>query len=199
MNKKQLIISTTLTLILLFSSVGFAQDSKETDFGFRKTRWGMTKKQVKANESLKPTGESDALIAYGGSIANMANTSISYIFADGKLVEGFYRFNAKHTNKNDNISNYKKLKEILTRKYGEPTKDDVIWNKSIYRDNPEHWGMAVSMGHLEYRADWETERTEITLDLFGDNFNVEFGTLYVSKEFKHLLEKKKREKEMEEF
>jgi hypothetical protein len=84
------------------------------------------------------------------------------------------------SSENDYISDFDSLKSALTIKYGEPTDDKTIWKNSLYRDDKEEWGLAISIGHLYYYTSWKTDTTEISLGLIGDNFEINFFIDYSS-------------------
>jgi hypothetical protein len=46
---------------------------------------------------------------------------VIYIFAGDKLTRAKYSIIEEHSNKNDYISDYKAIKELLTKKYGKMT------------------------------------------------------------------------------
>ena len=104
-----------------------------------------------------------------------------------------------HTNKNFYINDYEELKEILTKKYGKPKKDEKIWDNELYKDDRSSWGLAVSVGHLAYGASWETSTTEIVLRLSGDNYKISLILAYDSKELKEWANKIKEEKAKSNF
>jgi len=191
-------ISLILTILLFqLPLISFADN-----YDFRKTRGGMTQAQVKASESNTlasnnvPSKIFDKVIAYEGGVAGYS-TFYGYRFISNQLVEAGYVFLQKHSNKNDYIYDYKKIKKILTEKYGEPTEDDIIWKKSLYRDDPERYGMAVARGDLIYATEWLTPSTKIYLTLMGDNYNIDMKLQYQSLRLKSLVEKKSKQKYQE--
>ncbi|WP_342414975.1 hypothetical protein NST83_16685 [Paenibacillus sp. FSL R10-2782] len=157
---------------------------------FRNVGWGMSKEQVKASEDMKVEEEDQESIAYYSKILGL-ESGLMYFFVDDQLVRAGYLVTEKHTNKNDYIENYNDLKKSLTEKYGKPSSDDTLWKGELYKDTPSQWGMAVATGELHYQAAWETEDTEILLDLQGDNFEPQLSLLYDSKELQHLSEQQK--------
>ncbi len=175
-----------------------ATENPQKEFNFRQTYWGMNREQVKKSETMKPIDETDTQVVYSGNVSGM-DAQFGYIFVGGKLVQAAYIFTEKHTNENEYISDYKKLKEILSRKYGTPNLDDQVWRNNLYRNDPDKWGFAISYGHLTYRSKWETEDSEISLVLYGDNYKVTLGATYQSKELKHLEKQEQIRKEEEEF
>ncbi len=127
------------------------------------------------------------------------NAVFDYDFADGKLFGGGYVFIEEHTNKNDYISDYNNVKEILTREYGSPTIDSTEWRNDLYKNDPQYWGLAISKGHLIYLNTWETQTTEIVLILGGDNFKIKFVAGYTSNNFKYPYVEEEIEKQEGEF
>jgi len=161
-----------------------------TESDFRKAKWGMTKAQVKASETFTVTKDMGESILYTGTLASF-DVVVGYVFAGGKLVRAVYLVNEEHMNKTDHITDYNSLKELLVKKYGEPAEDESYWKQDLYRDDPQHWGMAISVGHLVYYTKWETDRTDITMALSGDNFEISHKIEYRSKNLGALEEKEK--------
>jgi hypothetical protein len=175
-----------------------SQKPKISNFDFRKCKWGMSKKQVKATESGRIERDDETVLAYSGKVSDM-NCLIAYIFVENKLVRAKYAFIPKHSNQNDYILDYKNVKENLIKKYGEPISDDSYWRDKLYQDDISQWGFAISLGHLRYSALWETESSEIFLDLSGENYHVDLASEYTSKQYKGLEEKAKEKKSKDEF
>ncbi|RKX66709.1 MAG: hypothetical protein DRP42_02560 [Tenericutes bacterium] len=67
--------------------------------------------------------------------------------------------------------------------------DRIRWESEFLKSKTQYWGLAISMGSLSYISSWETNNSEITLMLSGDNFEINCVIGYVSKKFKHLIEK----------
>jgi predicted RND superfamily exporter protein len=160
------------------------------NFTFRKTTWGMSQEEVKKSESLVPS-EKDSFLSYKDSI-NGLDATLSYAFVDDKLAKAMYSIKETHTNKNDYISDYKDLKKLLTEKYGEPFEDNEIWSKSLYKNDPEEYGLAVSLGHLNYLTQWETEDTVVNLVLFGENYKITHTIMYESKNYSGEYDEKRK-------
>jgi len=196
---KALVIA--IALLAQFTLIASPQD--ESGFDFRKTKWGMSEVEVKASEDNQPyTRESstsfDTILIYKGAVANL-QTVYGYKFVSDQLVETSYFFVEQHSNKNDYIYDYKKIKEILTGKYGQPESDRVIWKNNLYRDSPERYGMAVSKGDLVYSAEWKTPSTFILLGLSGDNYEIKMVLFYQSLRLKSLVDAKTKKTQEEDF
>ncbi|MAT38866.1 MAG: hypothetical protein CL946_04605 [Ectothiorhodospiraceae bacterium] len=194
----------TFIAIALFGLLTAAAAAQDQDgYDFRKTKWGMTPAQVKASESTSPieegpSGQFDLMIIYSGNVANL-QTLYSYHFINNKLVSTFYNFRESYVNDNMYLEDYLKIKEILTRKYGPPSKDNTVWSNDLYKGDPQNYGTAVSVGHLAFQSDWQTPRTDIRLTLKGENFKTGMGVIYVDRKSKALIESSKQKSEEENF
>jgi len=171
---------------------------KSSFFDFRKSKWGMSKKEIKKTEIGKIKREEDKVIVFDGTVSNI-DALIAYIFVEDKLVRAKYIFTPKHSNKNDFLVDYRTVKDALTEKYGTPQSDDTYWRNDLYKDNYSEWGFAVSLGHLTYSCDWETETSKILLMLSGENYTVDLVTEYSSKELKYLEENEKKKRKLNEY
>jgi hypothetical protein len=183
------------TLLILISPI-YAVETVKKEPDFRNVYWGMTKNQILKSESLKIEYQDDHSLIYNTSISNK-NCDLHYVFSDNKLYASAYYFDINHTNKNDFINDYNDLKNLLIKKYNTPEETDTIWKDELYRDDPSQWGMAISVGHLVYYSKWETEKTEITLILQGENFEIKLIILYKSKEYGPQAINKKEEHELQ--
>jgi len=195
--------SRRLLLIVLFILVIFTLilTAKEVRFDFRKSNWGMTIEQVKASEDKKPDFEGEVtsgfVLSYEVQIDSKDYYCV-YFFLEDKLYNSGYAFSKNHTNKNDYIQDYEELKELLTKKYGKPSKkkllslydrEEIYWGYELYKDDEGDWGLAISVGELSYVSIWETPTTEIELILDGDNYEINLRIIYISKELKEWSDK----------
>jgi hypothetical protein len=174
-----------------------AQAEKTADF--RKVFWGMSRDQVKALEPSKLSSEKEGTLIYHADLPEFGKVVIGYSFAEGKLVIAVYVSEEKHTNANLYIDDYDKIKGILTAKYGKPDADELLWKNELFKDQPDHWGMAVSAGHLLYQARWKTKTTEILEKLQGDNYDVNLLVKYSSIKLSGLYDAKTREEQKSDF
>lgn len=149
---------------------------------FRQTTWGMSKDEVKNSEKLKLISGGPDRLFYKGIIYGMV-TLVVYKFSKGKLSSGTYIFEEEHSNKNDYIDYYDKVKSSLVRMYDTPKEDRTDWKKDTFRNSPQNWGTAISVGFLEYLTYWETNKTKILLSLSGENDEVKFFLSYRSVEY----------------
>lgn len=82
----------------------------------------------------------------------------------------------------------------MTKKYGKPDLDKIVWKNDLFKDNKQDWGTAISVGHLVYGAEWNTPTTQIIMMLHGDNYKITLIIGYYSKELKEWA-KRIKEKE----
>jgi hypothetical protein len=184
-------------IVIFFIGILFAPQVN-SQYDFRKTKWGMTKEQVLASETseLSPQENGNSL-SYKGTV-NDLDCYIVYVFAFDTLVRAQYNIIEEHTKSNQYITDYEKLKEILKGKYGQPEKDRITWLDNMYKDNPNDWGLAVSIGQLAYFSEWLTESTDIWLMLQGDNYKLKFVIEYTSLKYAYLNEKVEKEEQFDE-
>lgn len=205
---------TTLSFILLtmlYVPSGFASQKsaktdstivrpsdKRSDYDFRKTRWGDSRKQVQTSESAEFNTALNKGLFYKGTVLGM-DVSIAYIFAYDSLVRAKYSFRNEHSNKNAFLTDYQNVKEALTKKYGAPIEDKVDWINDLFRDEYQRWGTALAAGHLRLYARWRTKTTEIIHLLDGDNYKIRHATEYSSTALEHLEEKAEAQKAIDDF
>ena len=137
--------------------------------------------------------ETDDELTYNVEIANITSLLI-YAFVDNQLGGGNYLFLDKHTNKNQYINDYNKIKDTLIDKFDQPAEEDTIWDKDSYKDEPDEYGPSVSLGRLRYRTIWKTEDTEIILILEIDKHQIRHSLFYFSPMYEELFYQKKSKK-----
>ena len=190
MRRKFMMLGLVVLLIGCFVTSSFGDE-----YDFRKTRWGMTQQAVMACESIKPVKHrhGKGLVLYKSKILGKA-VGITYDFIQNKLVKASYVLTETHTNKNDFIQDYKHFKNALTKKYGTPKVDKVVWSNDLFKGNPSRRGLAVSMGHLGYLSQWQTATSDISCILHGDNYKISCVMQYKSRRLQHLEQQEKRKK-----
>lgn len=189
-----------LLLILFILPIFLIANEK---YDFRNTKWGMTKIEVKQSEGKREVqDENGKSLIYVDTIANQT-FGVIYNFVNNKLYSAGYMSLERHTNENLYIKDYEKMKELLINKYGKPSDrwwntnkeyDEMVWFDDLYKNKPNEWGFAVSIGDLVYQNCWNTNEVGIVLSLKGDNYEISFGVVYYNKElYKEFLESKKDE------
>lgn len=161
---------------------------KDNGNDFRVAKWGESKASIMKKEGKEDVANMDKIYLFSDVVAGY-NCDVAYIFTNDKLTMAKYFFHPSHTNKNEYIYDYKKLVNLMTEKYGEPNYNSPEWKNSLYKDEPDSYGFAVSLGHLSYSAGWFGETTEITAALYGENYEISLIIQYVSKKYEGLKEK----------
>lgn len=169
-------------------------DNSKPDF--RKAKWGDSKQKVMEIEGEPDQYDTESLYVFRSNLAGMS-CDVAYVFTDNKLTMAKYLFCETHTNKNDYISDYRKLVRLLTEKYGEPSWNAPEWRNSLYKDDPEDYGFAVSLGHLIYSAGWFGDKTDVSIYLTGENYEITLVIQYVSKKFEQLRENKSKQQTLD--
>ncbi|MEW6046961.1 MAG: hypothetical protein AB1609_10825, partial [Bacillota bacterium] len=114
------------------------------------------------------------------------------MFSDDVLVGGGYTLSEDFVNSNRYLEAYDRFAELLEEKYGPPLFNRNAWKGgSLYKESPEYWGLAVSLGYLERMADWETLETRIVLWLKGENFEVNLYLGYYSRAHQSQVQEKR--------
>ena len=73
------------------------------------------------------------------------------------------------------------------------------WLNGTYKNARSKWGLALSLGHLEYLSYWRTTGTEVSCSLKEDNHNVLFLVEYRSTEFSDLSGETEEENPLDPF
>lgn len=138
---------------------------------FRETRWGMSKNQIFELEGESFHQEKSyglETIRYQKEAIGL-ECSIEFVFAGNKLIKAKYIFLEQHKHESQYIGDYKKIKDWLTEMHGMPLGSNVTWRNDLYKEDYSNWGLAVSLGHLEYSSLWKNQEMEIFLTLSGEN------------------------------
>lgn len=162
-------------------------DSKNTIEGFRNATWGMTKDEVKESELIKVIfDEIEDGIAYEGKF-NGRNSYIMYYFNDNSvLYQGGYLINEYLTSLelyikeadedyifNLGIKEFETIYSELVDEYGESDFGiSELWYDEEYKDNPDKYGLAISLGHLRKSAVWNSENTSLDISIYGENNDI---------------------------
>ena len=171
-----------------------SNESTAKEFDFRKTKWGDSVEKVKSSETatIVPEINDPNILGFTGSVAGLEGL-IGYYFVNGKLWKGAYIFSETPSNRNMFIQDYSTIKNILIEKYGEPKDDDINWLNDLYTDDSSDYGLAVSIGHLNFYCLWEIGGTKIQMVLNGDNYKISHRLEYNNESLKKLaIEEQKK-------
>jgi len=152
----------------------------------------MSMAEVIASEGIEPTIKDDAALGWPDNLAGL-DCLVVFHFSNGKLYQAGYMFTDEHSNENQYIEDFHKIEKILKSKYGEPDPSGHSWRRTLYRDNPEKWGFAISIGDLTYYSSWIEEGTNINHYLNGDQYEIRHLMHYESIELKDEVVKQEEE------
>lgn len=147
---------------------------------FRNTKWGDSKDTVKRYETAEYVGNAgdDNYLLYSTKL-NSKEVNLIYTFQNDKLVQGAYMLS------NDEETYYKiqyydDIKEILTKKYGKPSRDKINIINSLAEYASDD-AMAIDLGYLSYTALWNTKDSDICIGLTKRDDEVMFLLNYCKK------------------
>lgn len=159
---------------------------------FDEMHWGLTKKQVVEAEG-KPTSQmkarGDDVLVYGQKVINF-DCDIEYCFSANKLYQTRFRF---AENGSASLADYRKVKDVLIRKFGKPVEESTDWRDSARKEDFSSLGMAVDAGELVLSARWLTPDTEIVARLAGDDGVASLVVLYRGLRFRDMAGKSQEE------
>ena len=181
---KRVFAAAMMLLVILTSVEAYAE------YDFRQANWGDTPEQVIAIEgtpidrSSMPGTKGERLMYKTTAVG--LDVYLHFEFNENnKLYSAGYLFYEEHSNEQEYVKDYEKFRDALTKKYGEPDVDAVIWNdqsmKEYYIKNGKSMGNAVCYGYCEYYTSYETNDTTITMLMTADNYEITSGVFYESK------------------
>ena len=188
-----------LTLVFAMGLLSQTGLSWGENYDFRLTRWGMTQNDViAAEEKIYPVERSENMITYKVQVLNR-NVLLHYLFVQDKLVGAKYKLDDNYLNSNHFIRAYNQFKQKVTEKYGPPSQESTNWLNATYRNNRKKWGLALSLGHIEYVTNWKTQNTTIECSLREKNYNLICLLEYWSVAHSHLLKEAEKEIKIDYF
>lgn len=156
----------------------------QTKTDFRKASWGMDRTQVVATEGAQPSqvGERGGAVVLRYDAAKLAGLEcrVVYIFAKDQLVRTKYVFQREHAQKNDFLADFTLVDAFLRGELNPPTDQRVSWHDETYKEQPEQYGVAVSLGQLLYSTQWNVGGTVVTHALTGEKGQITHEVEYVS-------------------
>ena len=154
-------------------------------YDFKKFRWGDSQEYVMEIEGA-PDGEDDMVdldshyIVYITTLAGK-DALLAYYFCDEGLWQARYILTESYSNYDLYIDDYEKVKEQLTKKFGDPLLDLESWE---YDDKEEEYknkkGDALYEGYLTYWTWYQTDTTDIDLDMSASNHYIATDLTFAS-------------------
>lgn len=164
--------------------------------GFRNVSWGVDQRAVLASESQTPTEVSADLVVFTTTLLSM-EAILVFRFLNGRLYQGKYAVTEDFSNRTQYVWKRQELFDLLSRKYGKPSSDDLYWHGDLYRDDPREWGMAVATGDLSYFTNWRTSTTDVWLALDGNDYSCRLAVEYSSLALKDEAERHKERQDLD--
>ncbi len=135
---------------------------------FRGNRWGGSLAEVTRRERANLEFRDKQTLFYRTQVAGLA-CFLVYRFEQNRLFQAGYVIEPRNRDLNHCLQDYQKLLGRLAAEYGKPQENQILWSDNTYRDQPESYGIAVSLGHLARQAVWRTPSTIIRLRLWGED------------------------------
>ena len=168
---------------------GEAGDS--TRYIFRKTRWGMTRKEVIASEGIRPRLLDENIMIYATTWQNR-QTEITYYFDKGLLGMAEYSISDPGMHIQDYLDMYNALRQQMIDKYGKPSLDDfgrggfgkvTVGNSFVFKKSPTLWNRLANwelhdrsteiMLYLGYSTAPDDSAKSCDVQFKSNSFNVE--------------------------
>lgn len=160
-----------------------ARQALKSDLYLDKSLWSMNSAQlrsIKGEPMHQGQSQGYDIIGYRQTILDR-ECLIGFYFEGGRLVGAKFSFADQSENKNQNIVDYKKIKELLIQKYGRPEQDNISWKDTTHKDDIEEWGNAIGLGQLEYSSKWRTRQADVLLQLEGADEEISLELTYKGK------------------
>ncbi|TNE68432.1 hypothetical protein EP331_15860 [bacterium] len=147
--------------------------------GFRYSKWGMSKNEVKQIELSEIFLETDNLIVYQTELAGY-KVAMSYQFEDNKLVKASYKIAEPYSQK-DMIKAYVFFKNLLDKKYGKAEKSEnasqVI---NLTSTSISLYELDTVLENLHVENQWNSEENKVQMALKSDTDKSELTILYLT-------------------
>lgn len=189
MNKKLSVVSIALCILLIMLCIpALAEDASATKSAspdFKQFYWGDSKETIMEIEGEpyldgKVNGINATYIAYETTAVGL-DMLLAYYFCDDGLFRVRYVLAEEHSNDSLYIDDYKTFRNAMTKKYGEPTLDQEIWEndskKEYYADKK---GDALCYGYLEYVTFYYSDTSIIMMNMSADNYDITMSVDYES-------------------
>lgn len=145
---------------------------------FRTACWGDRQKVVLEREEDDSSRENEPFLSYKVTIAGMDMEAV-YAFEGNALKGGFYQLKENYIDHEKYIAAYQRLREILIDEYGEPHSEAANWKNDLFKDKPEHWGLALFIEHVDFSVHWNYENTNILISLGNKEDEISLAIFYL--------------------
>jgi hypothetical protein len=129
---------------------------------FRGFTWGDSFDKVLSEEKAKYVTKKDRIELLYSDVLGGKDVKILYVFnGQSKLIETVYIFARKYNNPERYVLNFNAFSDLITEKYGTPTKQKERWISDDTANDKAHPGQALSDGDLSFYTVWMTDRVVI--------------------------------------
>lgn len=184
-----------LSFLILFLLISFNLNAENNDF--RNVNWGMSQDEVREMEGV-PDYKASNLLVYDVSLFGI-DMGLWYHFYDDKLARASYMSRERYIgNFNKHLSNYNTLLSNLKDKYGNPNKQNKIYQNEVYKNQGDE--LNLQLGYLTMFSSWEGEK--VSIDHFLENSGeidenymaiIDHVIIYESNEYKYLIDEAKEQ------
>ena len=146
-----------LYLLLFIPLMSIGQD-------FRKMSFGQSVKELKETyPTIEFTVENEmgTVILSHEDIVGALDTTVGYLFIDDKFSAGVYDFDRLNVFKSadDRYKDFKSVSNYLNNKY--EMVENNTWHDDSYKDDPNEYGFALRLGHVDFSEDYSKDKTMI--------------------------------------
>lgn len=153
-------------LFLLVQGIGYCQKQQNDFRGFT---WGDSFDKVLSEEKAKYVTRKDRIELLYSDVLGGKDVKILYVFnGQSKLIETVYIFARKYNNPERYVLTYNAFSDLITEKYGTPTKQKERWISDDTANDKANPGQAVSDGDLSFYNVWMTDRVVIKSTLSNE-------------------------------
>jgi len=173
-------LNSTLRVVNLTPGQEEIVDPKEIDLtgAMPKVEWGKTKAGILQAEGRPLAREVSGdleFLSYHRDILGK-KCLLAYVLIDEKLAAIRLHLLEKYADKDRYVADYKKIRDFLIEKVGDPRTNNVVWREDrAFADRNDGWGTALSTGCLRLAAEWVFQGTGLRLSLTGDNNEILFA------------------------
>lgn len=156
--------------------------------------WGLPPTVILEYEPAYFLGEENGSLFYQDYYDDIKVT-IGYEFYNNKLWRA-KTFNEKYyLDPQDRIEDLLYIQELLTKRLGDPVKEEFFWRDKKEKGYPDNWGWAVFRGELFITIKWETKDSEVELYLGAETYlEPDMTITYVSRKLRDEAYKKSQDK-----
>jgi hypothetical protein len=162
-------------LMLCVLLCGFAAPAMAQS-AYRNFIWGVSPQDVKKFEKAAFYKEENGSL-YFLEMRNKTRVLLRYDFQDGKLWRARHEYVELFNSTPHNLlSNILAEEESLSKIYGSPVRQQLIWKDDLYKNYPQFWGRAYGSRDLRFETQWQKDDTQVVLESYR-NANDPYYTL----------------------